>query len=1368
MVVLWDPQRGEEAEKADVLAVTGMWVIPVPEAEPAGMVVLPSSGSGLRSQGWGSGLPTEVAGPKRQPGASRPVTEKTGPKGRKRTRAEAGESARAAAGESSRGAKRRKVTAAATGTDPGNSGNAESEVLTPTDQQAQQDAQQRQKRREETANSHQAKKAAAARVVVLEELAGRGQLTEEQAAELSALQPKVAQRNQQKKETNAKYYRARKAAADRVAELEELKERGPLTEELAAELAELRPKVAQWKQQTRENDRKFRQARRAAADRVAELEKLKERGPLTEEQAAELAELQPKTAQRKQQKKEKNAKQDQARRAAADRVAELEKLKERGPLTEEQAAELAELQPKTAQRRQQERAKNAKYRQGLKAAADRVVVLEELAGRGPLTEEQEAELAALRPKAQQKQQTKEKDVEYHQRLRAAAARVAELEKLKERGPLTEEQAAELAALQPKVAQRKQQTKEYDAKFRRARKAAADRIVVLEELAGRGPLTEEQEAELAALQPKAAQRKQQEREKNAKYHQGLKAAADRVAVLEELAGRGPLTEEQEAELAALQPKAAQRKQQEREKNAKYHQGLKAAADRVAVLEELAGRGPLTEEQEAELAALQPKAAQRGRKKKDREVMETGAGAAPVAGRDERIAAPDGVSEWTETDQDGRDACSADFDLGARIEQAEADSAVSRHADAGGAGAMLGEGAVGDVPVTALPPFLGQDAGDNAGAGGAGAVARGDDFAGFLPDYHDGVGSVALFGVDGPGGMSAGDRGGQVGLLEPPAIAALAELTGRMERHLNAMPPDVDPRGVRKNVERAKRMVRQGYWTLADVQTAEARLPGVRKAERALHDIRLAKVREVYEQAKQAIAQGYVPVVYFNDGVPGGVSSRPDVRLGFEVEFKLPAGDFGYRASSLGTVLEQEGLVDWKAQGSQLIGKEAAKAMAASGRWALIKEGPPFEVEATSPILRNDGHGTVWPSMEKLLSAVQRQGGYGSESGGHINVSFDWQLTPVQYVRVAQVAKVFEAVLYWLGNVAGGDGSKQRNVTFAGPIPLPSDPYTVDDDTGAYGYRSLPNLNDRNRAVRFDGLGFEGDRLEFRGWAGDAGELTGNPALWQVRAELSAAIMLAGTDPTIYRELDRLMADPDLLGYDDQIRDEGAWLEKLVEFLELLPLSEAGQAQVVQLFAWTRPWKLTGDTAGHSALVVGLPERSVLFPVPGMSKAQVVAQAYSYQLYKKTRLVVAWLSPDGDGILLRNNVIDFAEFANLLKMRHAGWRHDEWTVLAIPGGARHGELLELVLGVVEGPVLVTVDDLYKTPDGRLLTGVYELDQTGGVQFRPSISGWTEFTPENRFGRVTDRADMGEALLDSRIRRSGEPAEVYPYWSTRGSGA
>ncbi len=182
-----------------------------------------------------------------------------------------------------------------------------------------------------------------------------------------------------------------------------------------------------------------------------------------------------------------------------------------------------------------------------------------------------------------------------------------LEELAGRGPLTEEQEAELAELQPKVAQQKQQKKEKNAKYRQAKKAAADRVVVLEELAGRGPLTEEQEAELAELQSKVAQWKQQTKEKSAKEYQARKAVADRVVVLEELAGQGPLTEEQEAELAELGSKVAVWKQQTKAKGATYRQGLKAATDRVVVLEELAGQGPLTEEQEAELAELQPKVA-----------------------------------------------------------------------------------------------------------------------------------------------------------------------------------------------------------------------------------------------------------------------------------------------------------------------------------------------------------------------------------------------------------------------------------------------------------------------------------------------------------------------------------------------------------------------------------------------------------------------------------------------------------------------------------------------------------------------------------------------------------------------------------------
>ncbi len=267
VVVLWDPQRGEEAEKADVSAVTGMWVIPVPEAEPVGMVVLPSSGSGLRSQGWGSGLPTEVTG-------------KAGPKGVKRTRGEADESARTEAGESSQGAKRRKVTAAAAGIAPGNRGNGGSEVLTPTDQPRQQDereAERKQKTRAKDVKYYQGLRTAADRVAELEELAGQRSLTEEQAAELAALQPK-AQRKQKKKEDSAKHYQARKAEAARVAELEELKGRGELTEEQAAELAALQPKVAQRKQKKKEDSAKHYQARKAHAARVAELEELKGRG----------------------------------------------------------------------------------------------------------------------------------------------------------------------------------------------------------------------------------------------------------------------------------------------------------------------------------------------------------------------------------------------------------------------------------------------------------------------------------------------------------------------------------------------------------------------------------------------------------------------------------------------------------------------------------------------------------------------------------------------------------------------------------------------------------------------------------------------------------------------------------------------------------------------------------------------------------------------------------------------------------------------------------------------------------------------------------------------------------------------------------
>ncbi len=88
-------------------------------------------------------------------------------------------------------------------------------------------------------------------------------------------------------------------------------------------------------------------------------------------------------------------------------------MKEQGPLTEEQEAELAELQPKAAQLKQKKGKKGKWYQEG-KTAVARVVELEALKEQGPLTEEQEAELAELRPKAQQWQKKKEYNAKWYQ------------------------------------------------------------------------------------------------------------------------------------------------------------------------------------------------------------------------------------------------------------------------------------------------------------------------------------------------------------------------------------------------------------------------------------------------------------------------------------------------------------------------------------------------------------------------------------------------------------------------------------------------------------------------------------------------------------------------------------------------------------------------------------------------------------------------------------------------------------------------------------------------------------------------------------------------------------------------------------------
>ncbi len=576
VVDLLDPQKGEVAEKADVSAVAGMWVIPVSEVAPDREVVLPPGGSGLRSMGWGAGLPAEVAGPKRQSGVSGPVAGEAGTKGTKRTREEAGES-------SSGASKRRKVTGTV-GVDSGNQGGGE-----PAPQEQVELNERRQ------ARDRAAKVAAVGEIANLEALEGQGRLNPEQQDELD-LRRGIAADIREEERLKARVRRAKGSAA----EIEALQQP---TEAEQGRLPALRRKVADSVAQLTETRRNLAEKKkklkliqeaesaptgyRGRKGTIARVAELKRREELTGEEAEELARLEPEVAEWKRKKAENAVNLREPKKAAAARVAELEGREE---LTGEETEELAKLQPKVAKRKEQTQKNNQTYRKAINAEADRVA---ELQGREELTEEQAEELARLQPRvAKRKEQSQKNKQTYRKAINAEADRVAELQGREE---LTGEQAEELARLQPRVAKRKEPTqqKERDAERYRARKGAIDRVA---ELKGREELTGEEAEELANLEPEVAEWKRQKAEIAGNYRKAKKAAAARVAELE---GREELTREEAEELAKLRSKVAKQKQQTKKNGEKPRETRKDAAAEIAKLEELAKQGPLTSEQQAEL-------------------------------------------------------------------------------------------------------------------------------------------------------------------------------------------------------------------------------------------------------------------------------------------------------------------------------------------------------------------------------------------------------------------------------------------------------------------------------------------------------------------------------------------------------------------------------------------------------------------------------------------------------------------------------------------------------------------------------------------------------------------------------------------------
>ncbi|MGI8310073.1 hypothetical protein [Saccharopolyspora hattusasensis] len=286
-VVLLNPQNGEAAAAAELLAATGMWVIAVSGVEVEGEVVLPPSGSLWRGQDGGSGLPAVVTGPERRGGASGPVAGKAGTKGTKRTWGEADQDSRGKAGESSSAgaSKRRKVQELAAGSGSGNHG-GQGDGPAPTDQAAQQDssAQQKRENRDRQAANRVAKKVEADRV---EELngKGKGQLNEKGAERLATLESMVKQRKEREQKYNANFYKARKEEAARVAELKEAEKQRKLTSKEKDDLPTLQRKVEQQKKRVREKSANYRKGGKHAAARAAKLEELE---MLTQEQRDEL------------------------------------------------------------------------------------------------------------------------------------------------------------------------------------------------------------------------------------------------------------------------------------------------------------------------------------------------------------------------------------------------------------------------------------------------------------------------------------------------------------------------------------------------------------------------------------------------------------------------------------------------------------------------------------------------------------------------------------------------------------------------------------------------------------------------------------------------------------------------------------------------------------------------------------------------------------------------------------------------------------------------------------------------------------------------------------------------------------------------
>jgi len=190
----------------------------------------------------------------------------------------------------------------------------------------------------------------------------------------------------------------------------------------------------------------------------------------------------------------------------------------------------------------------------LSAAEARLAELKRRAAAGELTDEERAEMEALERKLAAHHKAIRGALMSADELNAAEARLAELKRRAAAGELTDEERAEMEALEKKLAAHHKAANAAMMSADELDEAEA-RLAELKRRAAAGELTDEERREMEALERKLAAHHQAAAAKGIMSADEVDAAEARLAELKRRAAAGELTDEERAEMEALERKLA---------------------------------------------------------------------------------------------------------------------------------------------------------------------------------------------------------------------------------------------------------------------------------------------------------------------------------------------------------------------------------------------------------------------------------------------------------------------------------------------------------------------------------------------------------------------------------------------------------------------------------------------------------------------------------------------------------------------------------------------------------------------------------------------------------------------------------------------